>query len=316
MFIMCKSDELLSAIKLALLTAVALFATTLSAIPFAGAVVFQRAPGLPPALSIPITQTSTNGEVAQLERQPSGAWGSAISAASADLVNGKLGVRIAAHAPALSADESVLTLAAAAIADGFETTASNGSPFDWQSGNGHFSFDFAGTYTRDATDASVNSIAALRLTLSRPGTAGSNTGLTRADVFAEYVWFVGEPVQAFTFCYQAMDSQCFAPEPIATFSEYPTTFGVDVNVGSDFDWTLQLLLARSTSNGTANYDLDFSHTLSTRYEGPDGTTTRARSGLFANILGPTTPVPAGTHLPVLVAALSALLWHQRRRSVS
>ena len=112
------------------------------------------------------------------------------------------------------------------------------------------------------------------------------------------------------------DGPCFAPIPVATFTEFPAEFGVDVNVGSDFDWGLSMLFVRAATGGSPQYDIDFGQTLTVTYQGPGGTTSRSASGLFGNIVPSVSPVPAGLHGSLAFIGLGAAAWLRRRRARS
>ena len=244
-----------------------------------------------------------------------GEWGTATTSATAYLVHGTLGARIAADAPALAADSQILTIATAGIVDGIETTGAGGAAFDWTGGSGHFSLSLDGTYGRDASvDTSLGLTSYVRLSIARPGTMNNGVAVRSTDVLADYFWFVGEAGVPFTTCYT--DGPCFAPIPLATFTEFPAEFGVDVNVGSDFDWGLSMLFVRTATGGSPQYDIDFGQTLTVTYQGPGGTTSRSASGLFGNIVPSVSPVPAGLHGSLAFIGLGAAAWLRRRRAHS
>lgn len=154
----------------------------------------------------------------------------------------------------------------------------------------------------------------MRLSLSRPGTINNGVAVRSTDVLADYFWFVGEAGVPLTTCYT--DGLCFAPIPLATFTEFAAQFGIDVNPGSDFDWGLSMLFVRTATGSSPQFDIDFWQTLTVTCQGPDGTTSRSASGLFGNIVPSVSPVPAGVHGSLAFIGLGAVVWLRRRRAGS
>ena len=311
-----KSSAIRTAASLALVGAMFVSATA-TAVPFASANLLQRSPsnGTPdvPAPITRIADVSFTSRVAEARVDRSGDWGSASAFGRADLSNGLIGARIAGDAPELG-ERNLLNVASGALADTFSTTGPNGSPFDWANGHGHFSFTLEGAFSVDpAVDNTQGLFAVVGLTLAKPNTTDPSATPKFSDILAVYTWFIGDSHQTSTLCYA--DGVCITPEPIDTLTTFPSTFGTDVNVGSDFDWSLVLTLGRATllpSGNAAKYDLDFSQTLTASYTGPDGTTTQAASGLFRNITNPGTVVPTPSVTIGLFAALLASTRLRRR----
>ena len=125
-------------------------------------------------------------------------------------------------------------------------------------------------------------------------------------------WYLGDLISPFTAT--ADPNKILAIDP-----NNPTQISYDFTPGGDFDWVLNLSsdiqLDASLENISALFD--FSHTVTTGYVGPSGTTTFSASGLFPgtvalSTLQPSVPEPAT--LDLLLLGLSGLAVSRKRKT--
>lgn len=230
----------------------------------------------------------------------SGEWGNVGGSASADLSTGQLKVR-ATNRPADGVFPYMQSNAW--FADGFRTRTPAG-PFNWQPNSmARFTLDLHGNSVT-ASDALANlgfgQVGGfILLSLFQPGTLNPSSKLV-GDVnnIAYYLYLLGNPNQHLTYT----DPQGVSHQMVPTGGYLNLTQNIhiqqDFQPNGDFDWAV-LLGAAGQLTGPQFYDIDLSHTLTLNYNGPEGTTTTAESGLFQNFN--VVPEP-GTVLLLLCAA--------------
>lgn len=221
--------------------------------------------------------------------------------------------------------------ATAAFGDSFSTRWGS-SPFVWSDGDeASFQFGITGTYSvpgNVVAPANTNPgqirnqvYASLNFQALTPGGLALREQLANFDFInrpmSEYYalndqyeatridggngfWFIGNPIVGFSL----------GSTPVLALNPSgPTFVDMSFNPSGDFEWFLELdttvHLDATLQNTTAT--LDFSHTISTVYTGPVGTTTVSESGVFPGT------VPAPGAMPLLLAG-AALAARRRRQS--
>lgn len=137
-----------------------------------------------------------------------------------------------------------------------------------------------------------------------------------ANTIATDFWFLGDPVM--------YGADTIDPAKILAVSpDTPTDIYYDFNPDGDFEWQLLLDVTAQIDASLQNVGavLDFSHTVTTNYVGPVGSTTYSESGLFPTTLSlddlpgntPAVPEPASAALMGL-GCLAMVMGMSRRRN--
>ncbi|WP_312161989.1 PEPxxWA-CTERM sorting domain-containing protein [Phenylobacterium sp.] len=180
--------------------------------------------------------------------------------------------------------------ATASFDDTFYITSASGSPFLWNAGsNVGFNFDVSGA--AEWSENLVADPASLTNIYSRLDFLAYDP--VSYEVITGKSWLLGDYATNSAF-WSALNDPLLTPavwdglEVVDLLSS--STINYTFNPGQDFFWTLRLTnwVALDVTEENVFASLDFSHTVKTSYQGPEGSVTRSASALFPF----TTPVSA------------------------
>ncbi len=221
----------------------------------------------------------------------SGAWGSLYSYSYADLASGvlKSQTSLVNSLPG----SNLYVQSNAYFGDGFRTSNANGTPYTWgPTSSGRFTLNLSGKIASSPSLSALNSGAFVILSILQAGTLDPNLPAAGVpQVLNYYYWQLGNanlPLQTCDYV-----GNCSPLIPTAYLGTFPQTIVQNINPGSDFDWMLLIGSYGQPGDVLGSYDLDFSHTLTATYQGPDGTTTYSQSGVFPSTLA----LPLNTTVP-------------------
>lgn len=234
-----------------------------------------------------VVKSGVNPAPSSVSDAASGQWGSLYAYAFADLSTGTL--KSQSTVVNSQVGSYLYVQSNAFFGDGFRTANPNGSPYTWgPTSSGQFTFNLSGTIAASPSLQLLNSGAFVVLTLFQPGTLDPNlrsAGIPQ--VLTYYYWQLGNPSLNLSSCGNQI---CTTLVPTGYLSSFPQTISQTINPGGDFDWSLVIGSYGQPLDQIGSYDLDFSHTLTAAYQGPEGTTTYSQSGVFPS----TSPLPATT----------------------
>jgi hypothetical protein len=241
--------------------------------------------------------------------------GSVGGSAYADLQNGQLKARSFSDDPQ---GQSFYNQENAIFGDGFRALTPDG-PFQWTPGSsGRFDITLDGSVTASPDITTMGVGGFIILAIYQPGTLDPDKNLIGgANMINYYLWLVGNPNQNLYSC--DFHGNCVPLTPNEVFTDFGDDIHIsqDINVGSDFDWSLTLGFSGQDAYA-GSYDMDFSHTLNLTYTSPDGATTGSISGSFPNTVLTSDPVvaPEPLTLSLFAAGLAGIAAGKRRRKAA
>lgn len=232
---------------------------------------------------------------------------SAAQSASADLAAGQL--HAAASLSQTNHGQSVWLLGEAGFGDSF-TTLSSGSPFDWASGQAHFTMTLDGSATTSSLASGVR-LWNVMLSILKPGSLAAGKAFD-ADARLGFASFINASYGGVGYLIPNATSGITIDHSGNLHDGI--TLDAYFNFGSDFDWTLSLGAAGGQYAGASvgDLDVDLSHTLTLGYQGPAGTTLASASGVFPGSIPATATVPEPASLALLLSGLFGVLLLHRQ----
>jgi|GEM_PF-2683431 len=135
-------------------------------------------------------------------------------------------------------------------------------------------------------------------------------------------WYLGQPVGTFGDGSLISDDMGANLEHFVSLDDGPAVLDFAFTPGGDFDWDIQFNTTVRLDTALENtfVDFDFSHTIVTTYNAPDGATTYSASGLFPGTLAlssaPGSGVPEPASWLLMIAGIGLLGSAARKRDAT